>query len=74
MIRPGYINYFLPCHKPKEYNKRNTAAEDVRKYQRFFKLCKSMLEKKLDDALIATENLDKFIQPISDLRVQVNID
>ena len=33
------------------------------------KLCKSMLEKKLDDAIdFATENLDKFIQPISDLR------
>ena len=33
------------------------------------KLCKSMLEKKLDDAIdLATENLDKFIQPISDLR------
>ena len=32
-------------------------------------LCKSMLEKKLDDAInFATENLDKFIQPISDLR------
>ena len=33
------------------------------------KLCKSMVEKKLDDAIdFATENLDKFIQPISDLR------
>ena len=33
------------------------------------KLCKSMLEKKLDDAIdFVTENLDKFIQPISDLR------
>ena len=33
------------------------------------KLCESMLEKKLDDAIdFATENLDKFIQPISDLR------
>ena len=33
------------------------------------KLCKSMLEKKLDEAIdFATENLDKFIQPISDLR------
>ena len=33
------------------------------------KLCKSMLEKKLDDAIdFATENLDKFIQPVSDLR------
>ena len=33
------------------------------------KLCKSMLEKKLDDAIdFATENLHKFIQPISDLR------
>ena len=33
------------------------------------KLCKSMLEKKLDDAIdFATENLDKFIQPISDFR------
>ena len=33
------------------------------------KLCKSMLEKKLDDAIdFAIENLDKFIQPISDLR------
>ena len=33
------------------------------------KLCKSMLEKKLDDAIdFATENLDKFIKPISDLR------
>ena len=33
------------------------------------KLCKSMLEKKLGDAIdFATENLDKFIQPISDLR------
>ena len=33
------------------------------------KLCKTMLEKKLDDAIdFATENLDKFIQPISDLR------
>ena len=33
------------------------------------KLCKSMLEKKLDDAIdFATENLDKFIQPLSDLR------
>ena len=33
------------------------------------KLCKSMLEKKLDDAIdFATENLDQFIQPISDLR------
>ena len=33
------------------------------------KLCKSMLEKKLDDAIdFATENLDKFVQPISDLR------
>ena len=33
------------------------------------KLSKSMLEKKLDDAIdFATENLDKFIQPISDLR------
>ncbi len=33
------------------------------------KLSKSMLEKKLDDAIdYATENLDKFIQPISDLR------
>ena len=33
------------------------------------KLCKSMLEKNLDDAIdFATENLDKFIQPISDLR------
>ena len=33
------------------------------------KLCKLMLEKKLDDAIdFATENLDKFIQPISDLR------
>ncbi len=33
------------------------------------KLCKSMIEKKLDDAIdFATENLDKFIQPISDLR------
>ena len=33
------------------------------------KLCKSMLEEKLDDAIdFATENLDKFIQPISDLR------
>ena len=33
------------------------------------KLCKSMLEKKLDYAIdFATENLDKFIQPISDLR------
>ena len=33
------------------------------------KLCKSMLEKKLDDAIdFATENLDKFIQPTSDLR------
>ena len=34
-----------------------------------YKLCKSMLEKKLDDAIdFATENLDKYIQPISDLR------
>ena len=33
------------------------------------KLCKSMLEEKLDDAIdFAIENLDKFIQPISDLR------
>ena len=33
------------------------------------KLCKSMLEKKLDDAIdFVTENLGKFIQPISDLR------
>ena len=33
------------------------------------KLCKSMLEKKLDNAIdFAIENLDKFIQPISDLR------
>ncbi len=33
------------------------------------KLCKSMLEKKLDDAIdFATENLNKFIKPISDLR------
>ena len=33
------------------------------------KLCKSMLEKKLDDAIdFAIENLDNFIQPISDLR------
>ncbi len=37
--------------------------------KRLDKLCKSMLEKKLDDAIdFATENLDKFIQPISDLR------
>ena len=33
------------------------------------KVCKLMLEKNLDDAIdFATENLDKFIQPISDLR------
>jgi xanthine dehydrogenase small subunit len=33
------------------------------------KLCKTMREKKLDDAIdFAIENLDKFIQPISDLR------
>ena len=39
------------------------------------KLCKQMVEKNLDDSIeFAIQNLDKFIQPISDLRVQVIID
>ena len=37
------------------------------------KLCKSMLEKKLDNAIdFATENLEKHIQPISDFRGSSN--
>ena len=37
------------------------------------KLCKSMLEKKLDDAIdFATENLEKHIKPISDFRGSSN--
>ena len=33
------------------------------------KLCKQMVEKNLDDSIeFAIQNLDKFIQPISDLR------
>ena len=71
MIR---IYQLFSCHKytnSKEYNKRNTngCRRQWQQHQRILTNYVNQCLKKLDDAIdFATENLDKFIQPISDFR------